>query len=342
MNDPIIKSLKETLKRYLSLKNQHLCLGLSGGPDSMSLLHLLLECKNLLPFQLSVAHIDHGWRRESSEEAEQIRCMARDKNIPCYLHKLQIDKDAPNLEDLCRSGRLEFFRSLYNQGVFDILLLGHQADDRAETVLKRIFEGANVNSLPGLREFTIYREMPVLRPLLGFSKKELLQWLDAKGVAYFRDATNLDPRFLRGRMRKELFPFIEQVFGKKIQKNLNKFADRSLEMNRYLEKNIKKFYPAISWQERCLQIDFTNFPDLDKVEISFFLSKILKLVQDHLSFQQQDRLIKMICGREYNKKIISKNAVFKAHGGKLYIEFSNGEIKNKLLKLSGLILCQTS
>ncbi len=125
-----------------------LLLGYSGGPDSKALLYALLEAGVR---SLHLAHVDHGWRAESGEEAALIQQEARKLGLICHVHRLTEKKEG-NLEEQARLARLRFFRKLFEEIPFQALLLAHHAGDLAETVLKRLFEGAHLCSLGGMSE----------------------------------------------------------------------------------------------------------------------------------------------------------------------------------------------
>lgn len=209
------------IKDFLTLrleKGAKLLLAFSGGPDSMALLHLLLEAKKELDFSLHLAHIDHGWREESREEAQTLQTLAKHLHLPFHLHRLE-KMEGGDLENRAREKRLTFFLSLHKQHHFQALLLAHHRGDQAETVFKRIAEGSGLKGLGGLYHERVLGDLPLWRPLLSIKKKELYAYLKRKRLDSFEDATNKDPRFLRSRMREELFPELEKIFGKKMEGN---------------------------------------------------------------------------------------------------------------------------
>ena len=138
----MIEKMLEKTKQYLEgtlSKNEKYLLALSGGPDSMALFHLLLEGG----WNFHVCHVDHGWRKESFEEANQLKILAEKHLVPFYLYKIDIKElEEGNLEDNCRKMRFLFFKQEYAKCGFDALLTGHHADDQVETILKRVFEGS--------------------------------------------------------------------------------------------------------------------------------------------------------------------------------------------------------
>ena len=142
--------IKQELRRFLRAhysQGRELLLALSGGPDSQALFHLLVEFR--YPFR--VAHVDHAWRPESAKEAKALEELCRQHKIPFHLKTLNPDEMQGNLEDACRQERLSYFQELSTQWNCQAVVLGHHADDQAETVLKRLFEGASLEKLAGIR-----------------------------------------------------------------------------------------------------------------------------------------------------------------------------------------------
>ncbi len=330
MNDRIRQIMNKAFDRLPPKPT--LCLGFSGGPDSTFLLHVLLNLRTSYPCTLCLGHVDHGWRRESTHESDEIKQLALKLQLPIYVKRLEIDVNNSNLEDYCRQERLKFFHTLYRQGKFDALVLGHQRNDQAETILKRICEGARFFGMEGLRDFSFFKKMPLVRPLLHIDKIELYQWLKENGQPFFEDETNQSERFLRGRMRTSMMPLLQRSFGKNIQRNLSKLADRSTEINKYLMGNIQKFLQAIETKASGeIHIDFNPFYPLQRLELEFFIDLLLKEDELKLSHQQICTLIDLLCNRAYDKKIVTKKATFLMHGGvlKIYKTFMPG-CKNQM------------
>lgn len=223
-------------------KKRVLLLAFSGGPDSLALLHMLLECEKACSLDFALAHVDHGWREESEKEAQEIAAMAARLNIPLHLHKLQAkgvkNGDGENMEAFARKERISFFKELAKEHGYEAVLFAHHADDLAETVLKRLFEGASLVNVAGMRPISIVDGLVIWRPLLSLRKSELVAWLDAKGLRGFFDSTNEDERFLRARMRKSLFPHLTKLFGKEIAPSLCHLASEADEIKGYFEERI--------------------------------------------------------------------------------------------------------
>ena len=309
MKDTLFQAIKEFL--HLHLKGDDpILLGFSGGTDSLALLHLLLDYQKLFPLNIHVAHVDHGWRPESGQESQQLRDYVKEKNLPFHCHRIQDLPKGENLEEYFRFIRLEFFKRLYDQKKCQALLLGHQADDQAETVLKRILEGANLISLGGIKEETVLYGMKVLRPLLSFSKKKLTAWAFQKGLNPIEDETNRDPKYLRARMRLNLFPYLEREFGKSSIKNLGRFAKRFQELEMYLEKQTqgsKKGFKKFHWGYFLSAQDLSNF---EKIEIEYLIRKLLKKERITPSYDALKKVFELVSSGKIYKKVVMQSMTF--------------------------------
>jgi len=223
----MLQKVADFLKVHWDGKSPFL-LGYSGGPDSKALLYLLLESgfKNAL----HLAHVDHGWRKESEEEALILAEEAKKIGVP--FHTLRINAKG---EAEAREMRLSFFRSLFAKIPFQALLLAHHRGDSVETTLKRILEGAHLAFQAGMHPVTELNGMKIWRPLLCFEKNEIVSFLEKRALSYFIDSTNLNPMYLRGKMRTEILPLLTESFGKKITDNLFFHRERSEELKAYLD-----------------------------------------------------------------------------------------------------------
>jgi tRNA(Ile)-lysidine synthase len=252
-----------------------LLLGYSGGPDSKALLYALLDA-GITPH---LAHIDHGWRPESAEEARLSKLEA--ESLGCPFHTIRLDPP-PSNEEAARDARWNFFRSLFAKIPFQALALGHQADDLAETVLKRVFEGAHLTSLTAMREISTRDGITIWRPLLSFSKRDLTAYLDQKQLTPFYDSTNDDPTFLRSRIRHQLLPFLNKTFGKEIASNLCTLSRRSTELDDYLQSKIAPLLLQVEAGPWGFYLGRELFAPLHPIEKRALIQKLRPLSREEI------------------------------------------------------------
>ncbi len=251
--------LQQVLCKFLSAHHDGsspLVLGLSGGPDSTALLYLLKKKVNL-----EVVHVDHGWRLESAQEAEQLRALCKKHNLPFHLKTLIPSELKGNKEDACRSERRAFFEEVRLATGAQATLLGHHADDQAETVLKRILEGAPLIKQSAIRPLRGF----LWRPLLAIPKKKIVQWLEKQKIPYFMDPTNSDPAILRSRMRMEILP---KLFGKEVAAPLARHAEEAALLSDYLDKRIAPL------EKQFQQTGSVDLSKTHSVEIHHLLRKL--------------------------------------------------------------------
>lgn len=314
MREPILKRVVEFLQAHFQ-PGAPLLLGVSGGPDSLALLHLLVEARHFFPMELHVAHVDHGWRPESGGEAKILEGIVRALELPFHLCVLEKGDDSKNLENRAREGRLSFFHKLYVEKGFQALVLGHQANDAAETVLKRVLEGASLTSLGGIKSVAQFEGMPIWRPLLKVSKEELVAWLEKRELAAFDDPTNRDPRFLRARMREHLLPTLAQAFGKEIQNNLCRLGEVAHEISAYLQKKIAPILERVERTSDGLRLDLNPFLPLESIEVKALLKAVAEQEEIVLSSFHLDLLQNL-----GNKTIIINRKAVEVYNGCIIIQ----------------------
>lgn len=309
----MIKSIVEEFLEAHLKDRRPLLLGYSGGPDSRALLELLLECKESLNIDLHLAHVDHGWRKESAQEAEMLRKEAEMLKLPFHLKRLNVE-DTANLENRCRELRFNFFEELFCKHNFQALLLAHQADDVSETVIKRIFEGADISFLGGIAPKTQIGKLTILRPLLRVTKKELLDFLEAKKIPFLTDRTNKSPKFLRSKMRNKIFPFLEKEFGKNIQANLLHLGFRAQELKDYLDKKTDDAFTNRKTSICGTFLDFKSL-QLEDFETKYLIKRLLQqesVVLSRNDFEQVFFWLNNKCSNKIflkEKKIIVKDGI---------------------------------
>jgi tRNA(Ile)-lysidine synthase len=198
-------------------------LAVSGGPDSMAMLHgasHLVET-DTRQWRLMVAHLDHGLRPDSSHDATFVTDAAAALRLPCEVRTTDVAAlvraEGRSIEDAGRAARYRFFDEIAPAGA--LIATAHTADDAAETVILNLLRGSGLSGVRGIPP----RRGNVIRPLLGARRATLVGLLDEAGIAYRTDPSNGDPAFLRNRVRHELLPMMEELRGGAIDR-IGQFA----------------------------------------------------------------------------------------------------------------------
>jgi len=296
MKEICYRAVHAHLKKHLK-EGATLLVAVSGGPDSTALLELLIEAQRHFSFSIEIAHVDHGLRKTSWEEGSSIRERYSYPFHSTRLHHLTLE--TPNLEEKCREERYRFFSETYRKIGASALLLGHHGGDLAETVFKRVAEGASLCRLWGMKEVSIFEGMHLWRPLLSLGKEELIGYLNRKQVPYAIDETNETDRFLRGRLRGSILPGIEKEFGKNIAARLCKLSSHSAELEGYLEKKIAPFKEGLKEEGVSLEL----LADLDPVELRHLFSSTAREKKKNISEAAIETLIECVKQRKGGKRV---------------------------------------
>ena len=299
-------------------------LGLSGGADSLALLYLLEEYRIKKGIKYSIAHVDHGWRKESEQESQDLQRLAKELQVQFHLKKLNPQNMRGNLEEVCRLERLNFFSHLCQQEGYQAVILGHHADDQSETVLKKILEGGSLTHLHGMLPQSTYQNLSIWRPLIPCTKNQILDWIREKNLQHFEDSTNLDKKFLRGRMRTSILPQLNEQFGKNVGESLCRIGHESYELKSYLEKNLREELLGV------VKGPFGSLLDLSKskvcdFELKYLLKKVCAGEGIRLPYSLRDSILQKIRDK-------SANCVFEAKGIHIQVDRSRIFIMQEALK----------
>ncbi len=210
-------------------------LGVSGGPDSVALLHLLDGRKAQYDIQLFVVHVNHLLRPEAEKEAQYVQQICEEKNIPFRLFTIDVaalaGKTGMSLEQAGHEARFLCFQEAAEAWHITKLALGHHGDDRAESVLLHLVQGCGLEGLTAMPP----RDGWLIRPLAQVYKQELVQYCAEHGLRYFTDSTNLEPGCLRNQIRLEVLPQLKQ-YNPRIAEALLRLQDTCAADADYLEQ----------------------------------------------------------------------------------------------------------
>ncbi len=311
--------MNESLNYLKSILNKDsvVVVGVSGGPDSMCLLHLLCDLKESLNLKIIVAHMNHKVRKESDEEAEYVKQFSNINNLIYEYFEL---KDIPksNFHSEARIIRYKFFNELIEKYNAEFLMTAHHGDDLIETVLMRIQRGSNLKGYSGFDILTnkgIYKQV---KPLIFYTKKDIIDYMDSNNYKYYIDRTNNEDDYLRNRYRHFILPKLHEEYDL-IQKKYLKYSNTISEADDFINKYTKEvlqdiyvdntlFINKFLRQEKIIQRRILEYilstlyiDDLYKVDdknVDEILKAInsnktyvkIKLPNNHIIFKEYDEL----------------------------------------------------
>jgi tRNA(Ile)-lysidine synthase len=225
---------------------QRVGVAVSGGADSVCLLHVLRELAPRWNLRLVVLHLDHKLRgEESRQDAAFVRRLAAKLDLPFGLQETDVGalcrETGENLEQAARAVRLEFFQRERQAGTIDRVATGHTRSDQAETVLVRFLRGAGTAGLAGIRPVT---DAGIVRPLIESDRAGIERYLRERGIAWRTDSTNASTAFARNRIRHELLPQLTLDWNPAMTETLAHTADWALAEEAYWEAEMARLAPA--------------------------------------------------------------------------------------------------
>lgn len=216
-------------------QHEGLLVGVSGGIDSVALLHILCRLREAGRVgRLFAAHVNHGIRESAEEDAAFVRALCADWDVKLYETRVDVPKlqleTGQTLEEAARDARYAFLRKVKQQSGASFLVTAHHMDDQAETVLMHLIRGTGLSGLCGMK--TVFGD--IFRPLLGVSRRVIAAYVQENALSYRTDETNLTPCCLRNRIRLELLPLLREGYNPSISEGLARMAGLLCEDEAYL------------------------------------------------------------------------------------------------------------
>jgi tRNA(Ile)-lysidine synthase len=240
----------------------------SGGPDSVALLHLLVRLGPELGLDLGVAHYDHGLRgADSRADAHFVTDLARGLNLPCHQGGGPVRdaarEDRVSLQMAARKLRLQFLRDTCRGHGYARLALGHTADDQVELFWLRLLRGAGLEGLKGMWPAT---PDGLVRPLLAVGKAVLLAWLEQEALPHRVDVSNLSRAYLRNRVRLDLLPHLTRNYNPRLAQTIWRTQTLLQEDERLLARDAAAAMDRVARQlaQDCFAMDLDRFFSLEQ------------------------------------------------------------------------------
>jgi tRNA(Ile)-lysidine synthase len=304
MKNFLKKFREDSFRQELWGKEAKIVVGVSGGPDSICLLDVLNQLKDKYALELIVAHVNYNLRGQDSAKDEKfVLDLAKKYDLEALVLRPKI-KTKKNLENNLRDIRYAFFEKIRKERNFDWIAVGHNLDDQAETFLQRLIRGAGMAGLRAMQ----FKNGRIIRPLLGFSRREILEYLKARKLKYRIDKTNQEDIFLRNRIRHGLIPYLEKNFNPQFKKTIFETAVSLGEDYALIENSAQDFFQ----KNQVLSVKkILSLPrSLQKRIILQFLQKVSGNLKDIESAHLEETL-------KIFKSSKSKNQVIRFRGLKI-------------------------
>ena len=245
MDRPLLDIVTETIeKNGMFGRGDRVLAAVSGGVDSMVLLHVLNGLKVSMGFDLAVVHVDHGLRREAKSEGDRVAQACREAALAFHRVEVRVcqreGREKRSIQDAARVARYRSLRRKAEEGRYDYIATGHTASDQAETVLLWLLRGAGLHGLGGMPAV----RGNIVRPLLKIKRSEVEAYAAEQGIAYLEDPSNAKPVYLRNRIRHNLMKKLAE-YNPNIEEALNRLADIAGEDDRYIEAEAGRSYQAL-------------------------------------------------------------------------------------------------
>jgi tRNA(Ile)-lysidine synthase len=225
----IVQQIQSAIETHALIPaGSHLLVGVSGGADSVAMLHALVALSEPLGFRISVAHLNHGIRSEAAEDCRFVKTLCQTLGVPFKEGQADVPALAAapgvSLEMAARDARYQFFARAAEVLNADAVATAHTRDDQAETVLLKLCRGAGSSGLDGIARNTRIAGLRVIRPLLDVSRADIERFLQKRNLAWRDDATNSDTTLKRNFIRHDVLPLLEQHLNPKVKEALARTA----------------------------------------------------------------------------------------------------------------------
>ncbi len=261
----------ETIRKYNLIEDgDKIVLGVSGGPDSISMLNILKEIKDeqIIKFEIYVAHINHMIREEAIDDEKYVEDYCKKNNIKCYIKRIDVVKIANDkkigTEEAGRKARYEFFEEILKKTNSNKIAIAHNINDKIETIIMHLLRGSGLSGLKGIEPI---RDNKFIRPLIECERSEIEQYCEKYELNPRIDKTNFENEYTRNKIRNIVIPYIKQEFNPNIVQTLSRLSDVAIEEIKYISKQTQKIYQQIliEKEDRQIILNLKKFNEQEKI-----------------------------------------------------------------------------
>lgn len=335
MEEKVLNEIVKTINKYnLINPKDKVVLGVSGGPDSICLLHVLNTLKEKLDFELVVAHVNHMIREEADSETKYVEEMCKTMGVQCFVKRIDVIKlakeDKIGTEEEGRKLRYDFFEDVLKQTGANKIATAHNANDNAETVLMNIFRGTGVSGLKGI---VAIRDNKFIRPLIECERADIEAYCEEHKLEPKIDKSNFENVYTRNKIRNIVIPELKEMFNPNIIKAINKLSDIAAQEEQFVEIYVQKLIEEklqIKPNQRVLEdlkldscddvstytiIDLKEFNKLDDFTKSRVIIEITQKVVGSIQGIEKVNVEEIInlCSKNIGNKFLTPNKNLKVY-----------------------------
>ncbi|MCT4585286.1 MAG: tRNA lysidine(34) synthetase TilS [Peptostreptococcaceae bacterium] len=297
--------IKQTIKREnLIDKNDKIIIALSGGPDSVALLHALNSLKDELQIKLYAAHLNHQIRGiEAQKDALYTMKICEELGITCFVSSKDAIKYSKenklSLEEGARKLRYDMFFELKEKLNANKIAIAHNKDDQSETFLMRVIRGTGLDGLKGIR---YKREDGIIRPLLDVDRESIEKYCEDYKLNPRIDKTNLENIYTRNKIRLDLIPYIEEHFNSNLKSNISRLCNMLYEDSNYINTKAKECFDRVKNEDnKMIKFKVDNIKNLDyPIKSRVIRLALKKFIVDlkGIEYIHIDNIIKLLNGEK--------------------------------------------
>ena len=316
-----------TINKYnLIQSGDKLVLGVSGGPDSISMLNILNEIKQEWQFEIYVAHINHMIRKEANDDEKYVQQYCEKNNIQCFVKRVNVQEIANiqkiGTEEAGRNIRYEFFEEVLQKVGANKIAIAHNKNDKIETIVMNLFRGSGLSGLKGIEPI---REQRIIRPLIECERQEIEQYCEQYKLEPRIDKTNFENDYTRNKIRNIVIPYIKSEFNPNIIETMERLSQVATEESNYIEIQVEKIYQKLLIERSQNQI-ILKLKEFNQQEKVIKNRLILLVVKELMGSTQRiekvhiEDIIKL-CNNNVGNKFLTpnKNIKFLVKDKRIYI-----------------------
>ena len=318
----------KTIKKYNLIEDgDKIIVGVSGGPDSISLLDILnrIQKNQTIIFDIIAVHINHQIREEANDDEKYVEEYCKKNKIKFYSKRIDVIKYANNnkigLEEAGRKVRYDFFDKILKKENANKIAIAHNKNDKAETIIMNIIRGSGISGLRGIEP---KRDEKYIRPIIECERNEIEKYAKDNNLNPRIDKTNFENDCTRNKIRNIVLPYIKKEFNPNIVETMNRLSEVAIETDEYIKKQVMEIYNKIKIEENKgnIILNLKEFNTKDKIIreklLMLAISKTLGNSQNIEKVNIED-IIKMCENNIGNKYLMpNKNIKILVNKGKIF------------------------